>query len=50
MKKEKNEETRSKSRDPRPPKTADIRHENVQISAIYGPISSKPSQNVLFSS
>ena len=27
---------------------AEIRHENGQISAVYGPISSKPSQNIFF--
>ena len=46
--KQKNEETRSKSHDAHAPKTAEIWHENGRISAVYGPISSKPPQNVLF--
>ena len=45
------EETRSKSifcHDDHAPKTAKIQYENGQISAVYGLISSKPPQNVLF--
>ena len=48
MKKKKIEETRSEIHDAYTPKTAEIRHENDRISAIYGPISSKPPQNFLF--